>query len=147
MYSAKAPTYLELIQKLGAESAAKALQVVAENRDYGKYPHWDKLRHLTPPEGLTTEEWWVGIKARRAAEMRLLPLEEADGTPLSYGLPDMVLEHLHHVDQRSSGEVAMDEVVTSEQQAGRRFLVNSLIEGTVPPITVVLNWPRKLKKP
>jgi Tol biopolymer transport system component len=30
---------------------------------------------------------------------------------------------------------------------GNRFLVNSRIEGEVPPITVVLNWPRKLKKP
>ena len=30
---------------------------------------------------------------------------------------------------------------------GKRFLVNSRIEGEVPPITVVLNWPRKLKKP
>ena len=30
---------------------------------------------------------------------------------------------------------------------GKRFVVNSLIEGTVPPITIVLNWPRKLKKP
>jgi Tol biopolymer transport system component len=30
---------------------------------------------------------------------------------------------------------------------GKRFLVNSLIEGTVTPITVVLNWMRKLKKP
>jgi Tol biopolymer transport system component len=30
---------------------------------------------------------------------------------------------------------------------GKRFLVKSVIEGEVPPITVVLNWPRKLKKP
>ena len=30
---------------------------------------------------------------------------------------------------------------------GKRFLVKSVIEGGVPRITVVLNWPRKLKKP
>ena len=30
---------------------------------------------------------------------------------------------------------------------GQRFLVNSRIEGAVPPITVIINWPRKLKKP
>ena len=30
---------------------------------------------------------------------------------------------------------------------GKRFLVNSTIEGAVTPITVVLNWTRKLKKP
>jgi Tol biopolymer transport system component len=30
---------------------------------------------------------------------------------------------------------------------GKRFLVNSLIEGAATPITLVLNWKRKLKKP
>ncbi len=39
---------------------------------------------------------------------------------------------------------AYDYDVTAD---GKRFLVNSRIEGEVPPITVVLNWPRKLKKP
>lgn len=24
---------------------------------HGKYRHWDTLRHITPPEGLTVEEW------------------------------------------------------------------------------------------
>jgi Fic family protein len=42
-----------------------------------------------------------------------------------------VLKHLHHIDQRCGGEVAMDEVVTSERQAGQRFLVNSLMEEAI----------------
>ena len=46
-------------------------------------------------------------------------------------LPDIVLRQLHHIDQRCSGEVAMDEVVTSERQAGQRFLVNSLMEEAI----------------
>jgi Fic family protein len=63
--------------------------------------------------------------------MRILPLRDADERPFSYGLPDLVLERLHRIDQRCSGEVAMDEVVTSEQQAGQRFLVNSLMEEAI----------------
>ena len=38
------------------------------------YLHWDKLRHLTPPEGLTPEEWWLGIKLRRQGLLKPLPL-------------------------------------------------------------------------
>ena len=26
----------------------------------GRYLHWDQMRHRTPPDGLTLQEWWVG---------------------------------------------------------------------------------------
>jgi Fic family protein len=131
MYVAEAPSYFDLLEKLGGEAAGRALATVIEGHAADKYPHWDKLRHLRAPDGLSSEEWWLGIKAKRAAEMRPLPLRGIDGKQFSYGLPDLVLEHLHHIDQRCSGEIAMDEVVTSEQQAGRRFLVNSLMEEAI----------------
>src|SRR4029078_6274610 len=49
----------------------------------------------------------------------------------AYGLLDSMMRSLHRIDQRCSGEVAMDEVVTSERRAGRRFLVNSLMEEAI----------------
>ncbi len=131
MYVAKAPSYLDLLEKLGGEAAGRSLAAVVEGPAADKYLHWDKLRHLPSPDGLSTEEWWLGIKAKRAAEMRPLPLMGIDGLRFTYGLPDLVLKHLHHIDQRCSGEIAMDEVVTSERQAGRRFLVNSLMEEAI----------------
>ena len=30
-----------------------------------RYNHWDTLRHLTPPDDLTPDEWWLGIKLAR----------------------------------------------------------------------------------
>jgi Fic family protein len=74
---------------------------------------------------------WLAIAATRTAEKRLLPLADVSGRSFSYGLPDLVLKHLHHIDQRCGGEVAMDEVVTSEREAGKRFLVNSLMEEAI----------------
>lgn len=93
------------------------------------YPHWDKLRHLDPPEGYTAEQWWVLVKARR--ESRPLPLAAVDGRRFTYGLPDEVLRILHVVDQRCAGEIGMDEVVTSDEQAKRRYLVNGLMEEAI----------------
>ncbi len=130
MYVERAPTYSELVAKLDREATSRALRAVFSKAD-DRYLHWDKLRRLDPPSDLSHEEWWLGIKTRRAAEARLLPLEDTEGTPFHFGLPDLVLRRLHHVDQRASGEVAMDEVVTSEQQAGQRFLVNSLMEEAI----------------
>src|SRR5215475_14380297 len=127
MYVEKAPTFLELVTKLGGEATLKGLQALKARPSGDSYPHWDKLRHLEPPDGFTREEWWLGLKVSRAAEARVLPWSAKDGTPFHYGLPDSVLRRLRRVDQRASGEVAMEEVVTSEKQAGQRFLVNSLM--------------------
>jgi Fic family protein len=110
----------------------KALNAAADPRSNERYLHWDKLRHLQPPDGLDPEEWWWRIKLlERGPGMRRLGLTAVDGTPFRYGLPDSLLRSLHHVDQRCGGEVAMDEVVTSGRQAGRRFLVNSLMEEAI----------------
>jgi Fic family protein len=131
MYVEKAPKYLELLTKLGGEAHLQALQTLRSGPGDARYLHWDKLRHLDPPGELSREEWWLGLKATRAAEARLLPWNDKDGTPFRFGLPDLVLRRLHRVDQRASGEIAMDEVVTSEKQAGQRFLVNSLMEEAI----------------
>lgn len=131
MYVEHAPTYSELVAKLGGEAFVKALRTVQNTPSEDGYVHWDKLRHLSPPGDLSSEEWWLGLKASRIAEARILPWSDKEGTPFCYGLPDLVLRRLHHVDQRASGEVAMDEVVTSEKQASQRFLVNSLMEEAI----------------
>ena len=93
------------------------------------YPHWDKVRHLDPPDGYTHEEWWLMLKLAR--NLRRLPFVAVDGQPLTYGLPDEVLRLLHYVDQHCSGEIAMAEVVTADDQARQHYLVNSLMEEAI----------------
>jgi Fic family protein len=119
------------LTKLGSDASGRVLATLGITRAGDEYLHWDKLRHLESPAGLTKEEWWLGIKVTRTTEIRFLPLRDASGAALTYGLPDLVLKHLHYIDQRCSGEVAMDEVVTSERRAGQRFLVNSLMEEAI----------------
>ena len=29
------------------------------------YLHWDKLRHLSPPDGINHREWWMVLKLSR----------------------------------------------------------------------------------
>jgi hypothetical protein len=43
------------------------------------YEHWDQLRHLTPPEGMTSENWWLGIKMARHALRQDVPLADKAG--------------------------------------------------------------------
>jgi Fic family protein len=131
MHIEPAPTIPDLIGRLSLEEASAAIQGSAPPEPEGRYLHWDKLRHLEPPPNLTTEQWWLQIKLGRNGERREISLSDPDGLQFGFTLPDTVLRHLHHIDQRCSGEVAMDEVVTSEEQAGQRFLVNSLMEEAI----------------
>jgi Fic family protein len=131
MYLEPAPTTDELLDRLDAKDLIAALGVSPPAGDRERYLHWDKLRRLPAPAGLTTEQWWLRLKSARQDAMRTLPLTATDGSPFGYTLPDLILRHLHRVDQRAAGEVSMDEVVTSEREAGRRFIVNSLMEEAI----------------
>jgi Fic family protein len=131
MHVAAAPSIPELIDDLGTDAAMAAMTAPADALPRDRYLHWDKLRHLDPPDRLTNRQWWLKVKLARSDELRRLPLTDPEGNPFGYTLPDIVLRHLHHVDQRGSGEVAMDEVVTSQHEAGERYLVNSLMEEAI----------------
>jgi Fic family protein len=109
----------------------RADEVPDDPRVQREYLHWDKLRHLDPPVGVDAEAWWLRIKMGRSGGLRPLPLTDPNGRHFTYGLPDLVLRGLRHVDQRCSGEVAMEEVVTSDRQARQRYLVNSLMEEAI----------------
>jgi hypothetical protein len=113
------------------ERIRRLVEMPPDPKSQEEYLHWDKLRRLDPPGDLTSEEWWWKIKFERRAGQRRLPLTDPKGRTFSYGLPDSVLRSLRHVDRRCSGEVAMDEVVTSERHARERYLVNSLMEEAI----------------
>src|SRR5207237_1147704 len=85
----------------------------------GRYRHWDKLRHLTPPPGLSPEDWWLAIKLAREPLLRRLPLEDPEGQPARYCMPDEALALLHFVDQHAAGEVVMPEAIIGDEGAKR----------------------------
>jgi Fic family protein len=105
------------------------MQVVAESGQRQDYLHWDKLRHLTPPGDITREEWWLATKMRRS--LSSLPLADRLGRPFGYWTPPNAQRLLHFVDQHCGGEIAMPEVVTTDEQARHHYLVSSLMEEAI----------------
>jgi Fic family protein len=96
----------------------------------GAYLHWDELRHRTPPDGISVRDWWFMIKFARNSLLHTLPLTTASGEHFRYGMPDVVLEGLHRVDQQASGQIAISEEVTNSQTRDR-YIVSSLIEEAI----------------
>ncbi len=130
MYVATAPSLTDLFVELEGERLFELLQLGVKD-DGREYVHWDKLRHLDPPANLSHREWWLLIKLARQQLLRPFALTDAQGEHFSYGVPDIVARGLHHVDQRCSGEIAMPEVVTADEQARSHYLVNSLMEEAI----------------
>ena len=102
---------------------------VAPTQD-GRYLHWDQLRHRTPPEGMTSELWWAGVKHARRGMLKALPLWGKHDRPIQFAMPDPVLRALHGIDQQAAGEIAMADTVVSGEDRNR-YLVRSLIEEAI----------------
>ena len=133
MHVTTAPTIVEMIGNVVAQGPDRLPEILRQGlvEDGREYVHWDKLRHLEPPTGLSTEEWWLLIKWGRQNMQRQIPLTDPTGNHFVYGVPDLVARRLHYVDQRCAGEVAMSEVVTADAQARQHYLVNSLMEEAI----------------
>jgi Fic family protein len=95
-----------------------------------RYLHWDKLRHLSPPKGLSSEQWWASLKIARQALFKKLPLLDKYGQPINFSTPDSVLEGLHWLDRYAAGNIQTDDVITNPQTRDT-YLIRSLIEEAI----------------
>lgn len=95
-----------------------------------KYLHWSKLKHLNPPEGFSSEEWWIATKMARRSVRHALPLDDKTGQPFAFSDSGYLYRMLHEVDRDASGRIELPaDVVTADSR--NRYLVNSLIEEAI----------------
>lgn len=123
------PAFESVISSLDLSGKAGVLFAIGAAPG-GKYLHWDELRHRQPPAGLSHEEWWAGVKLARAHAMKPIPLQDREGVPFRYMLPDGVLRLLHVIDQNAGGGIQLTEEVTTPATRDR-YIVNSLIEESI----------------
>ena len=124
------PSYSDLFAEIKPERIVQVIQSDLGDRA-ADYLHWDKLRRLKTPSDIGHREWWFALKFQRKQSFRGLPLRDAEGNRCVYAIPDLVFQSLHYVDQRCSGEIAMADVVTADDQARQHYLVNSLMEEAI----------------
>ena len=129
----KPPKFDGLIAKIIGKNPQRIVHVLSlgvHPDPKGRYYHWDKLRHLAPPDDLTTEEWWVAVKFARKALYRPIPHTDVRGEPFQYAQPDIVQRLLHQITRDASGAIQSPEAVTNPDTKDT-YLVNSLIEEAI----------------
>lgn len=114
----------------GARMVEKIIDGMQDPAPEGKYRHWDILRHLTPPEDLTSEEWWAGVKLARRSLYRELPLCDRRGNPFVYATVDESLGMLHEIDRQGGGSLKGSDQVT-DPRTRDTYLIKALFEEAI----------------
>lgn len=112
------------------ESMLKVLKYVIEGDEDAKYRHWDVLQHLTPPNELTTEEWWCAIKLKRQSNRKAIPLVDSNQKEFTFNMIDSILTGLHEIDLHMGGGVTLSEPIINPH-IRNEFLVRSLMEEAI----------------
>jgi hypothetical protein len=89
----KPPSQDEMHQDFTVERFRAIMERVQEPSVRGRYRHWDELRHLTPPQGLTHLDWWFGLKPRRQGS-KSIPLTDKSGANFAFNMVDPLPESL-----------------------------------------------------
>ena len=123
------PSIQDLVRGLDSAELSRLL-VSSTPLPTGKYRHWDQLRHRTPPDGLSSEQWWLGGCLARSGGMQALPLIDKGGQPFMLATPAPVLAHLHHIDRDAAAQIRTLEA-TPVHESRERYLLRSLIEESI----------------
>jgi len=93
----------------------------------GIYEHWDHLRHLKPPKGLSSLAWWAAIKMARLSMAKVLPLQDKNGQNFSVSITSTMQRRLHFLDKEAAGAIVGADMVDDESTR-KKYLIRSLIE-------------------
>ena len=126
------PEYAELYDRisLDSERLSRVYREVIKAATEGKYLHWDKLQHYTPPEGLSHEEWWLALKIQRRSGYKSVELKDIKNNGFKYLVTDPIPEMLHKIDQGAGGFIKMAEQITNPDMKDQ-YYVNSLISEAI----------------
>ncbi len=128
---AKPPSYGDLLNEIVTSNRMiNVMPIAVSPQADRRYWHWDKLRFLTPPAGISLREWWWVIKMPRSAGRTPTPLIDVNDTPFSYTPTDHIVERLHQIDRDASGRIEVSDPLTNPETK-KRYIVNSLIEEAI----------------
>jgi len=127
------PSFSALMRDIidnGGNELAYMFQATSPVDSKGRYLHWDKLRHLPPPEGLTSEHSWFRIKVARRNLYQQVPLLSKNGASFQYATVDLILREFHWLDRYAAGNIQSNDAITNSQTRNT-YLIRSLIEEAI----------------
>ncbi len=125
-------TPIPTLSQLGSKNPLTLIEgAQQEAQRVDRYLSWGKLQYRTPPSGLSTAEWWLGLKLHRMAGREPINLTDRRGEHFTYSINRMMNKLLHEIDMNCGGRHgALLGQGLSHQQHGR-YLTSSLMEESI----------------
>jgi len=96
-----------------------------------RYLSWQELQYRQAPEGMGTDDWWLGLKLHRAQARFDIPLCNAKGKSFSFASTPCIQQCLHKAD-RAAGAVLITDTNDAFNISDRdTYLLTSLAEEAV----------------
>src|SRR5574344_1911084 len=123
------PDYMDIFSKI-LQNQEKFLEVVKTSKptdNEGRYLHWEKVRYISPPDGLSNEEWWASMKMARNTLYKKLTFNNKIFKFMNH---DTLLENLHWLDTKAAGTITIDQPVLNSSLKNT-YIISSLIEESI----------------
>ena len=78
------PVFQELIERETGSLVEIMQKALPEALSMERYLSWQELRYRKAPDGLSKEQWWLGVKLHRTQARQSIPLRNARGALLEY---------------------------------------------------------------
>lgn len=129
------PTFQNMMRDaLESHGAEKTVALLASGGsitdDKGRYLHWEKLKHLSPPKDLTPQEYWLKIKMARNLVRIPLPLYALNDQPFGFCISESMQRDLHWLDKNTAGTISMEQPITNPNTRNT-YLITSLVEESI----------------
>lgn len=95
-----------------------------------EYYHWDELRFRKPPNGLTTEEWWLIVKLARTGQRQVIPLKDKSDKAFSWTPWFDLQRNLSEIDRGLGYAIETSEPIVSKAEQDR-YIVRNLMEEAI----------------
>lgn len=127
------PDTQQLLSQIVSDRALfeRVLDASSPTDSKGRYLHWEEVRHRKPPNGLTTEQYWLSLKLGRRLQKLSPVLLDKQNRPFVLSTPDMVLRHLHEVDKRGPRDLLFDNMGDTRRQGRLRMLIRPHVEEAI----------------
>ncbi len=129
----KPPNFQDIINGSGLDN--KKVKLLFNSKigpvdEKGRYLHWDKLRHITPPDGFDSELYWLATKKARNSINSDLPFKDKFSNPVNFCIPGIVMKDMLWISENATGSIKADPIIT-DKKTKETYLINSLIEEAI----------------
>ncbi len=125
------PDFAQLLSRHADKLLQLAEQAREETNRTDAYRSWEEIRYRSGPGGISSEEWWLGIKFNRLQSRQTLPLCSESGKPFNYAINNLVMRQLRFIDSMAGGSLHSDASTTLSRQSRTNYLVFSLEEESI----------------